>query len=151
LGVSIVANGLAVAPLYANLLDVARQQYSDYFLLQEICRLNLTQSINPNQLLKQLQMRGVNIKACRDRILSILQGDLPAGIFPWQEPEHGAVLEDPTLSSELFSGRLFELETDGTYEPNVTKFQQLRVYLQAIIGNMSQTLNEPLVFPEVKI
>jgi hypothetical protein len=24
------------------------------------------------------------------------------------------------------------------------------VYLQAIIGNMSQTLNEPLVFPEIK-
>ncbi|WP_271253638.1 hypothetical protein [Pseudanabaena sp. Chao 1811] len=151
LGASVVANGLAVAPLYANLHDVARQQYSDYFLLQEICRLNLTQSVNPNQLLKQLQMRGVNIKACRDRILSILQGDLPEGIFPWQEPEHGAVLEDPTLSSELFAGRLFELETDGTYQPNVTKFQQLRVYLQAIIGNMSQTLNEPLVFPEVKV
>jgi hypothetical protein len=151
LGASVVANGLAVAPLYANLHDVARQQYSDYFLLQEICRLNLTQSVNPNQLLKQLQMRGVNIKACRDRILSILQGDLPEGIFPWQEPEHGAVLEDPTLSSDLFAGRLFELETDGTYQPNVTKFQQLRVYLQAIIGNMSQTLNEPLVFPEVKV
>lgn len=151
LGASVVANGLAVAPLYANLHDVARQQYSDYFLLQEICRLNLTQSVNPNQLLKQLQMRGVNIKACRDRILSILQGDLPEGIFPWQEPEHSAVLEDPTLSSDLFAGRLFELETDGTYQPNVTKFQQLRVYLQAIIGNMSQTLNEPLVFPEVKV
>jgi hypothetical protein len=132
------------------LQDVARQQYSDYFLLQEICRLNLTQSVNPNQLLQQLQMRGINIKTCRDRILSILQGDLPEGLFPWQEPEGSVILEDPTLSSDLFAGRLFELETDGTYQPNVTKFQQLRVYLQAIIGNMSQTLNEPLVFPEIK-
>ena len=149
LGMSIVANGLAAAPLYPHLYDVARQQYSDYFLLQEICRLNLTQAINSTQLLKQLQMRGVNIKACRDRILSILQGDLPEGLFPWQEPEHGVVLEDPTLSGDLFAGRLFELETDGTYQPNITKFQQLRFYLQAIISNMSQTLNEPLVFPEV--
>ena len=150
LATSALANGLAVSPLYPNLQDVARQQYSDYFLLQEICRLNLTQSVNPNQLLQQLQMRGINIKTCRDRILSILQGDLPEGLFPWQEPEHSVVLEDPTLSSDLFAGRLFELETDGTYQPNVTKFQQLRVYLQAIIGNMSQTLNEPLVFPEIK-
>ncbi|MCY7332513.1 MAG: hypothetical protein LH649_07600, partial [Pseudanabaena sp. CAN_BIN31] len=149
LATSVVANGLAIAPLYPNLQDVARQQYSDYFLLQEICRLNLTQSINPNQLLQQLQMRGINIKVCRDRILSILQGDLPEGLFPWQEPESSIILEDPTLSHELFAGRLFELETDGTYQPNVTKFQQLRVYLQAIIGNMSQTLNEPLVFPEL--
>jgi hypothetical protein len=151
LATSILANGLAVSPLYPHLQDIARQQYSDYFLLQEICRLNLTQSINPNQLLQQLQMRGINIKTCRDRILSILQGDLPEGLFPWQEPENAVILEDPTLSSDLFAGRLFELETDGTYQPNVTKFQQLRVYLQAIIGNMSQTLNEPLVFPEVKV
>ncbi|MFN5399689.1 MAG: hypothetical protein ACK5RE_18520 [Pseudanabaena sp.] len=150
LATSVVANGLAVSPLYPNLQDVARQQYSDYFLLQEICRLNLTKAINPNQLLQQLQMRGINIKTCRDRILSILQGDLPEGLFPWQEPESSVILEDPTLSNDLFAGRLFELETDGTYQPNVTKFQQLRVYLQAIIGNMSQTLNEPLVFPEIK-
>ena len=149
LATSIVATGLAVAPLYPNLQDVSRQQYSDYFLLQEICRLNLTQSVNPNQLLQQLQLRGINIKACRDRILTILQGDLPDGLFPWQEPEQAIILEDPTLSSELFTSRLFELETDGTYQPNVTKFQQLRVYLQAILGNMSQTLNEPLVFPEI--
>ncbi|GBO53205.1 hypothetical protein APA_1112 [Pseudanabaena sp. lw0831] len=150
LATTVLANGLAVSPLYPNLQDVARQQYSDYFLLQEICRLNLTQSVNPSQLLQQLQMRGINIKTCRDRILSILQGDLPEGLFPWQEPESLVVLEDPTLSSDLFAGRLFELETDGTYQPNVVKFQQLRVYLQAIIGNMSQTLNEPLVFPEIK-
>ncbi|PZO44089.1 MAG: hypothetical protein DCF19_02450 [Pseudanabaena frigida] len=150
LSTSVVATGLAVSPLYPNLHDVARQQYSDYFLLQEICRLNLTQSVNPTQLLQQLQMRGINIKSCRDRILSILQGDLPEGLFPWQEPEHPVILEDPTLSNELFTSRLFELETDGTYQPNITKFQQLRVYLQAIIGNMSQTLNEPLVFPEIK-
>jgi hypothetical protein len=150
LATSVVANGLAVSPLYPNLQDVARQQYSDYFLLQEVCRLNLTKAVNPNQLLQQLQMRGINIKTCRDRILSILQGDLPEGLFPWQEPESSVILEDPTLSSDLFAGRLFELETDGTYQPNVTKFQQLRVYLQAIIGNMSQTLNEPLVFPEIK-
>jgi len=146
---SVVASGLAVSPLYPNLQDIVRQQYSDYFLLQEICRLNLTKSINPTQLLQHLQMRGVNIKVCRDRILTILQGDLPEGIFPWQEPEQAVILEDPTLSSDLFAGQLFELETDGTYQPNVTKFQQLRVYLQAIIGNMSQTLNEPLVFPEI--
>ncbi|MBD2188249.1 hypothetical protein [Pseudanabaena mucicola] len=150
LATSAVANGLAVAPLYPQLQDVARQQYSDYFLLQEICRLNLNQAINPNQLLQQLQMRGVNIKTCRDRILSILQGDLPEGLFPWQEPESSVILEDPTLGNELFTGRLFDLETDGTYQPNMVKFQQLRVYLQAIIGNMHQTLTEPLVFPEIK-
>jgi hypothetical protein len=146
-----VANGLAVAPLFPQLLDISRQQYSDYFLLQEICRLNLRDSITPKSLLLQLQSRGINIKACRDRILTLLQGDLPSGLFPWLEPQKNIVLSDPTLTSELFTGRLFELETDGSYKPNVVKFQQLNNYLQSILSTMRQTLSEPLVFPEFKV
>jgi hypothetical protein len=145
---STVASGLAIAPTYRYLLDIARQQYSDYFLLQEICRLNLQSAVNLNQLMQKLQNRGVNSRACRDRILTFLQGDLPVGLFPWQEQEKHIFLRDPTLSSDLFAGRLFELESDGTYQPNPRKFQALRVYLQAILGTMQQSLSEPLVFPE---
>jgi hypothetical protein len=145
---STVASGLAIAPMYRYLLNIARQQYSDYFLLQEICRLNLQSAVTPNQLMQQLQNRGVNSRACRDRILTFLQGDLPVGLFPWQEQEQSLFLSDPTLSSDLFVGRLFELNSDGTYQPNLRKFQLLRVYLQAISGNMQQSLGEPLVFPE---
>ena len=148
---SIVADGLAVAPLYRHLLNVARQQYSDYFLLQEMCRLNLQNAVSFTGLMHQLQNRGINTRACRDRIGNILQGDLPAGLFPWLEPEKGIVLLDPAIDPELFTGRLFEPETDGTYQPNLSKFQLLRAYLQSILGTMHQTLNEPLVFPEVVI
>ena len=145
---STVASGLAIAPTYRYLLNISRQQYSDYFLLQEICRLNLQSAITPNQLMQQLQNRGVNSKSCRDRILTILQGDLPTGLFPWQEQEQSLFLSDPTLSYDLFTGRLFELESDGTYQPNWRKFQALRTYLKAILGTMQQSLSEPLVFPE---
>jgi hypothetical protein len=145
---STVASGLAIAPMYRYLLNIARQQYSDYFLLQEICQLNLQSAFTPNQLMQQLQNRGVNSRACRDRILTFLQGDLPVGLFPWQEQEQSLFLSDPTLSADLFTGRLFELESDGTYKPNLRKFQLLRTYLQAISGNMQQSLSEPLVFPE---
>jgi hypothetical protein len=148
---STVANGLAVAPLFPQLLDISRQQYSDYFLLQEICRLNLRDALTPKSLLQQLQNRGINIKVCRDRILTFLQGDIPSGLFPWLEPQKNIVLSDPSLPPELFTGRLFELETDGSYKPNVLKFQQLSNYLQSILATMRQTLNEPLVFPEFKI
>jgi len=142
-----IAEGLAVAPLYPHLLNLARQQYSDYFLLREICHLQLSDAVNPNSLLHQLQLQGINIKACRDRILTILQGDFPRGLFPWQEPEGCLVQNDPSLQSELFSGNLFELNSDGTYQPNVAKFQQLRAYLEVILCNMRQTLTEPMVFP----
>lgn len=142
-----IAEGLAVAPLHPHLLNLARQQYSDYFLLREICHLQLSDAVNPNSLLQQLQLQGINIKACRDRILTILQGDFPRGLFPWQEPEGCLVQNDPSLQSELFSGNLFELNSDGTYQPNVAKFQQLRTYLEVILCNMRQTLTEPMVFP----
>ncbi|MFN7714366.1 MAG: hypothetical protein ACK5QS_02645 [Pseudanabaenaceae cyanobacterium] len=142
-----IAEGLAVAPLHPHLLNLARQQYSDYFLLREICHLQLSDAVNPNSLLHQLQLQGINIKACRDRILTILQGDFPRGLFPWQEPEGCLVQNDPSLQSELFSGNLFELNSDGTYQPNVAKFQQLRAYLEVILCNMRQTLTEPMVFP----
>jgi hypothetical protein len=142
------ADGLALLPLYRHLIDISRQQYSDYFLLQEICKLNLRGAISHNRLIQQLQARGVNANACRDRIMNILQGELPAGLFPWQEPEQEMVLSDPTLSPELFAGRLFEFETDGTYQPNLQKLQLLNSYLQSIAANMHQTLAEPLVFPE---
>ena len=102
-----IAEGLAVAPLHPHLLNLARQQYSDYFLLREICHLQLSDAVNPNSLLHQLQLQGINIKACRDRILTILQGDFPRGLFPWQEPEGCLVQNDPSLQSELFSGNLF--------------------------------------------
>ena len=148
---SIVADGLAVAPLYRHLLNIARQQYSDYFLLQEMCRLNLQHAVSFTGLMHQLQNRGINTRACRDRIGNILQGDLPAGLFPWLEPEKGIILLDPAIDPQLFAGRLFEPETDGTYQPNLSKFQLLRAYLQSILGTMHQTLNEPLVFPEVVI
>jgi hypothetical protein len=142
------ADGLALMPLYRHLIDISRQQYSDYFLLQEICKLNLRSAISHNRLIQQLQARGVNANACRDRIMNILQGELPAGLFPWQEPEKDTILNDPTLSPELFTGQLFEFETDGTYQPNLQKLQLLNSYLQSILANMHQTLAEPLVFPE---
>lgn len=143
-----VASGLAIAPMYRYLINIARQQYSDYFLLQEICRLNLQSAITPTQLMQKLQNRGINSKSCRDRILTFLQGDLPMGLFPWQEQEQGIFLSDPALSHDLFAGRLFELESNGTYQPNLRKFQHLKLYLQSILGNMQQSLTEPLLFPE---
>ncbi|MGQ9867020.1 MAG: hypothetical protein ACUVSQ_12215, partial [Pseudanabaenaceae cyanobacterium] len=144
-----LASGLAVAPRYRHLLDLGRQQYSDYFLLYEICRLNPKTPFHVNRLLQQLQARGINIKTCRDRILDLLQGEMPRGLLPWLEPEGAIVLDDPNLGPELREGRLFELETDGSYRPNVKKLQQLRTYLQTLLAQMQQSFEEPAVFPDL--
>jgi hypothetical protein len=147
LAATTLAEGLAIAPLYPQLLDLTRHQYSDYFLLYEICRLNLKEPFTPTYLLQLLHRRGVNIHHCRDRLLNLLQGELPAGIFPWQEPEGVVVAGDPGIQRDVLAAPLFELETDGCYRPNLPKFQHLRAYLQNILDSSRQSLNEPLVFP----
>ncbi|NJK35913.1 MAG: hypothetical protein HC919_13790 [Oscillatoriales cyanobacterium SM2_2_1] len=90
---------------------------------------------------------GCEYSALSRSLLNLLQGELPAGIFPWQEPEGVLVAADPGIQRELLTGPLFELETDGCYRPNLPKFQHLRAYLQNILDSALQSLNEPLVFP----
>ncbi len=140
-----VVNGLAIAPLHSDWLDISRQQYSDYFLLHEICALNLQYPISFDNLTKKLQSRGVNIKACRDRLMKIIEGNLPKGILPWLEPEKSLILPDPNISRELLTGKLFEQISEDSYQPNSAKIQLLNTYLELLSTNIQQNLTEPLV------
>jgi hypothetical protein len=76
---------------------------------------------------------------------------MPRGLLPWLEPEGAIVLDDPGIGPELRGGRLFELETDGSYRPNVKKLQQLRAYLQMLLAQMQQSFEEPAVFPDLLV
>ncbi len=142
-----LAHGLAIAPLYSQYLDINRHQYSDFFLLSEICALNLQEPLTLGGLMKKLQNRGVNAKACSDRLAKILSGQLPAGIFPWQEPEKFLVLADPNLHPHLLDANLFTPLGNDLYEPNPTSTQLLGAYLKMLESSINQSFSEPLVFP----
>lgn len=142
-----LARGLAIAPLYSQYLDINRHQYSDFFLLSEICALNLQEPVNLGDLMKKLQNRGVNAKACSDRLAQILSGQLPAGILPWQEPEKFLILADPNLHPHLLAANLFTTLGNDLYDPNPTYTQLLGAYLKMLESSINQSFSEPLVFP----
>lgn len=145
-----LACGLATAPKYPQYLDVNRHQYSDYFLLSEICALDLQEPLNLATLIKKLQNRGVNPKACGDRLSQILTGTFPQGILPWHEPEKSLILPDAYLDPQLLNDKLFtKIGDNDLYTLNIAYSKVLAAYLKMLESSQSsgQNFSEPLVFP----
>ncbi len=151
---TMVAAGLASLPLYAQICNQA-QQYSDYFLLMELLRIlplemmDTPEPIYPLEEINQLlERRGINTKACSDRILDILRGELPVGLIPqlsqniWlttasqQHPEYLA----------LKSAKLFTQAEQNSYQPNLEQCRRLYKYMTAMLDKTQQKLEEPLIF-----
>ena len=148
------AAGLASLPLYTQICNQA-QQYSDYFLLMELLRilpLEMMDTHGPIYPLEEinqlLERRGINTKACGDRILDILRGELPVGLIPqlsqniWlttasqQHPEYLA----------LKSAKLFTQNEQNSYQPNLEQCRRLYKYMTAMLDKTQQKLEEPLIF-----
>ncbi len=131
---SAIAEGLAVAPFHRLALDIPRLQYSDYFLLNELCALRLPDVFEPKLLWQSLHQRGVNVRACSDRIQQIINHGLP------QELE--LPLEPKTM--------LFQPTADGRLSVCRDIMVAVRSYLQQLQYELQQNLTEPLVFPHFR-
>lgn len=140
-----VAWGLASLPLYPQVLDGPRQQYSDYFLLWELMRVVGEQRLSLGEITRLLEGRGINTRACQSRILAILEGKFPEGLFPsvedaallapgWQNPD------DPAIEASS----LFHKELDRDYRLNLKLRDRLCQYLNRLVANSQQKLQEPL-------
>ncbi len=135
-------NGLAVAPRFYGLLDLSHQQYSDFFLVHEICKLNWQESMHPANVLQQLQQRGINVHSCVNRVISILQNSLPKGIIP-QDP---MLVPDGAIESFLESGGLFTRLENGFYQIEPKQLAWMDNYLAQLCNHLQQSITEPMVF-----
>ena len=159
-----VAAGLASLPLYPQVLNRTRQQYSDYFLLLELLRAfaqttgeAATRAYSLEEIMQQLERRGVNIGACYERLVCLVEGQLPEGLVP--------ALEDVSLLSPISkqnsiygkvaaSTGLFFREDDGSknmgkgnriYRLNLNQQSFLRDYMEIILSGIYQKFEEPLI------
>ncbi|MFN3927523.1 MAG: hypothetical protein ACK4QL_09430 [Pseudanabaenaceae cyanobacterium] len=131
-----IAQGLALAPFYREYLDVGRLQYSDYFLLHELCHLRLPDPCDPDLIFQTLHNRGVNVRACEERLRGLLFQGLP--------PKLG-------LASDLDGGAvLFQATGDGKLSACRDVMVILRSHLQQFQYGLRQNLAEPLVFPHYR-
>lgn len=130
-----VAYGLANLPLYPQVLNAVRHQYSDYFLLLELLRVMPDEAIAESQIFHLLEQRGINTAVCGDRLRQLLRGDLPPGL----RLESGQSWGDRALNQPLFSR---QTET-GLYILNSEQNRMMHHQFQAVLEGSYQTLDDP--------
>jgi hypothetical protein len=142
-----VAAGLASLPLYPQILNRPQQQYSDYFLLLEVLRIFPSKPFSVGEMMQLLERRGVNTRTCYDRLLAIIEGQIPLGLVPsevdasWLTPDS----QENLVTQAIASTPLFEKVDSNLYQPNPQQCDRLRRYLNTILSGSYQKLAEPLV------
>ncbi|MBW4519567.1 MAG: hypothetical protein KME16_07685 [Scytolyngbya sp. HA4215-MV1] len=147
-GLSRVACGLALFPLFPQVLDVPRQQYSDYFLLLELLRIPPEQYLPLGKILQLMESGGINIRTCQFRILSLLEGHLPIGLVPSQS--EAALLTNESRQNPIYrtltTEPLFTKEAPQIYRLNREQRDRLYHHLSQLLANAYQSLEDPLTF-----
>lgn len=141
-----VACGLASLALYPQILDVPRQQYSDFFLLWELMEVLGPETLSFEEIVQLLECQGVFTRTCESRILKILEGRLPAGLLP--APEDLMLLAEESRQNhywEVISAEpLFLEDVDRGFRLNVEQAAVVREYLSKLASSSQQQLLEPL-------
>lgn len=142
-----VAYGLVNLCRYPQVLDGPRHQYSDYFLLQEILRIIPDQPLPLSGLLHLLEEQGINTEVCQQRIIALLEGQLPPGLgLDGATRSHlsGATL-DTNLYRALASEALFNHQSGQIYVLNAPHRQRLLQHLATLMAHKHQSLTDPLM------
>ncbi|MDD1414106.1 DUF3450 domain-containing protein, partial [Dolichospermum sp. ST_con] len=147
-----VALGLTMLPLHPQVLDISKQQYTDYFLFSELLKLLPNRSLSFGEVLQLFEIRGINTRICQQRLLAFLEGELPPGLIPaaldhlWlthNSQENPDYKEIASLTAGINSPPLFEKQGNLSYRPNFPQVQLLLRYLDAIKSSTVQSLEEP--------
>jgi hypothetical protein len=147
-----VALGLTMLPLHPQVLDIPKQQYTDYFLFSELLKLLPNRSLSFGEVLQLFESRGINTRICQQRLLAFLEGELPPGLIPaasdhlWlthNSQENPDYKEIASLTAGINSPPLFEKQGNLSYRPNFPQVQLLLRYLDAIKSSTVQSLEEP--------
>ncbi|MGI2907328.1 hypothetical protein [Tolypothrix sp. VBCCA 56010] len=140
-----VAYGLAMLPLHPQVVEVAKQQYTDYFLFSELLRLMPERSLSFNEVIQLFENQGINTRTCQQRLLAFLEGELPPGLIPSSQDSNWLTQtskENPDYKA-IAAAPLFDKQGSLTYRPNFQQLQALRRYLDAIKASTQQSFDEP--------
>ncbi len=149
-----VAAGLATLSVYPQVLNQSQQQYSDYFLLLELLRTfaptalhSADRSYSLEEIRQHLEYRGLNTGACYERLVRLVEGQLPPGLVPsitdsnWLSHTSKQNLYYSILTAES----LFSQEDNQLYRPNLEQQERLRDYLNMVLSGTYQKFEEPLI------
>jgi hypothetical protein len=141
-----VACGLASLPLYPQILDVPRQQYSDFVLLWELMQVLGKETLSFEEIVQLLQRQGIHTRNCEPRILEILEGTLPTGLLPIEE-DFMLLAQESRQDLDwqaILAAPLFFQDIDRGYRLNIEHVSIVREYLGKLASSSQQKLLEPL-------
>lgn len=144
---SLAALGLTRLPFFPQACDRIRHQYSDYFLLRELLQVLPNRSFSVEELMQRLEQRGINTRACRQRLLTLLNGYLPPGLIPTTANAHWLTLASQQNRDYLgiTVAPLFTREENDRYRVDGKQCQRLRQYFSALLSGTQQKLEEPAI------
>ncbi|MBF2064956.1 MAG: hypothetical protein IGS39_11120 [Calothrix sp. C42_A2020_038] len=140
-----VAYGLSLLPLHPQVLEVSRQQYTDYFLFTELLHVLPEHTLSFGEVIGLFEERGINTRNCQQRLLAFLEGELPAGLAP-SGTESIWLTQASSENSDykaLLSVPLFEKQGSLTYRPNTQQINYLRHFLEGVKASTQQSIEEP--------
>ncbi|HEY9701376.1 MAG TPA: hypothetical protein V6C58_02965, partial [Allocoleopsis sp.] len=142
-----VAHGLAILPMYPQLLERSQQQYSDYFLLWELLQVVTIKGNDLSEILQLLERRGINTRICKEKILGFLDGKMPRGLIPtlnYPQLLHQSAWQN--LDYQVLSGEdIFIKDEDNLYRINNIQQEHLIRYLSTLYSGTLQKISEPLI------
>ncbi|MBW4587591.1 MAG: hypothetical protein KME33_20675, partial [Aetokthonos hydrillicola CCALA 1050] len=140
-----VAYGLALLPLHPQVLEVPRQQYTDYFLFTELLKVLPERALSFDEVLQLFENRGINTRSCQQRLLAFLEGELPPGLIPSSLDSHwlSQSTKENLEYQAITSTPLFEKQGNVSYLPKSQQLQLLGHHLEAIKLGTEQSLEEP--------
>ncbi len=142
-----VAIGLSVLPLHPLVLEIPRQQYTDYFLFTELLKLIPEKVITFGEVIQLFEARGINTRTCQQRLLAFLEGEIPPGLVPNNQDIqwlNQTSVENSNYKA-ITASPLFDKQGSLSYRPNPQQLLYLRNYLDAIKASTHQSLEEPYI------
>lgn len=142
-----VALGFASLPLYPKILSLGNQQYNnDYFLLGELLTIFGEKSLSLREIHQRLEKRGINTNASSERILRLLEGELPLGLLP--SDEDSILLTQESLNNRdyqlLKKHPLFDKNVEENYNLNLEQRDIILQYMNRLMITREKGLNESL-------
>ncbi|WP_228059583.1 hypothetical protein [Plectonema radiosum] len=144
---SSVAIGLCILPLHPLVLEIPRQQYTDYFLFTELLRLVPEKALSFGEVIQLFEARGINTRTCQQRLLAFLEGEIPPGLVPNNQDIQWLSQSSVENSNykAIAASPLFDKQGSLSYRPNLRQLQHLRNYLNTIKASAHQSLEEPYI------
>jgi len=140
-----IAMGLALLPGSPQMLDLAEHQYGDWFLLHKLLQMAIDQPLSLGRILQSLEQEGIPPRSCQERIVRILEGQLPTGLIPSQENRHLLTPASRQYYGQVLPpGLLFSRQSNRLYSGVVETRDRLRQYLERITSQSHQSLSQPL-------